>query len=248
MTSDPAVRTDGVAAGWARWAGAARPIFARWPARCLVCGIYPAADICAACRDDFFPDAVARCRSCAARLPPDTRSAHCAPCLRAPPHFDATVALGDYLAPLDGLVLALKYGHRLAVARVLGALLAQRAEDAVGESSAVIPVPLAFERHAERGFNQAHELARELARRLRRPLRADLLRRPRHGPAQEALTRRARASNVRGAFAVHGDVRGAHLAVVDDVMTSGATLNEVARVLKAAGAAAVVNLVVARTP
>jgi ComF family protein len=231
-----------------RAAATARSMLERWPSRCFVCGIHRAQDVCDGCRADFFSAEAPRCRLCAARLPRATASALCARCLHEPPHFDATVTVGDYRPPLDGLVLALKYGHRLAVARLLGRLLSRRACGIARDLTVVVAVPLALARQSERGFNQAHEIARQVARDLDRPLRPDLLRRVRHGPPQEALTRAARAGNVRGAFAVHGDVRGARVAVVDDVMTSGATLNEVARALKAAGAAAAVNLIVARTP
>jgi ComF family protein len=111
-----------------------------------------------------------------------------------------------------------------------------------------VPVPLAFERHAERGFNQALEIARRLARALTVPLDADALLRVRHAAPQHLLALAERRRNVRGAFTVRADVRGRHMLVVDDVMTSGATLEEIASVLKKAGAARVTNLVVARTP
>ncbi|MCS6944331.1 MAG: phosphoribosyltransferase family protein [Sutterellaceae bacterium] len=144
--------------------------------------------------------------------------------------------------------MALKFGHHLALARALGQLLGQRARVCKGSGALVTAVPLAFERQAERGFNQALEVARAAAARLRLPLASDLLVRVRHAPPQEGLTRQQRQRNVRGAFAVHRSCRGLHVLVVDDVMTSGATLAEVARTLKAAGAARVTNLVVARTP
>ncbi len=219
----------------------------RWTApRCFVCGVARAAGVCEGCSNDFFGRECARCRLCAARVPASGAEL-CAACLREPPSFDGTHALGDYAAPLDGLVIALKFGHRLAIARVLGQQLAERLRGVVAPGTLIVPVPLAFERHAERGFNQALEIARVLARRLALPLRPEVVLRIRHGAAQESLARDARRRNVRGAFAVRADMAGRDLLVVDDVMTSGATLAEIARVLKAAQAARVVNAVLART-
>ncbi|MCS7101215.1 MAG: ComF family protein [Burkholderiaceae bacterium] len=216
-------------------------------APCLICATAPTtAVVCAACRRDFLPRARPRCPRCALPLPQPAPA--CGRCLREDPPFDATIALGDYAPPLDGVVVALKFGHRLALARALGRLLAQRARALRGSGATVTAVPLAFERQAERGFNQALEVARTVAAQLALPLAGDLLLRVRHAPPQEGLTLEQRRCNVRGAFAAGGDCSGRHVLVVDDVMTSGATLAEVARTLKAAGAARVTNLVVARTP
>jgi ComF family protein len=214
---------------------------------CLLCGTQAGAPVvCADCGDDFLPAARARCARCAAALPQAAPA--CGRCLREAPHFDATFALADYAPPLDGVIAALKFGHRLELAAALGALLAARARALAFGRALIAPVPLAFERQSERGFNQALEIARVAARELALPLAAGTLARVKHAPPQEALGLAARRRNVRGAFAVAGAVAGRHVVVVDDVMTSGATLDEIARVLKAAGAARVTNLVVARTP
>ena len=216
--------------------------------RCIACAHAAGNPLCAACATDFFAADVRRCRQCALRLPLGTATEVCAECLRAPPQFDTTAALADYRPPVSGMVLALKYGHRLELARVFGRLLATRLRRDDVADALLAPVPLAFERQAERGFNQAQQIARSLAGALRLSLHADLLLRTRHTPAQESLTRDARRRNLRGAFAVHREVAGRTVAVIDDVMTSGGTLGEIARVLKAAGAARVINLIVARTP
>jgi ComF family protein len=110
------------------------------------------------------------------------------------------------------------------------------------------PVPLSFERQSERGFNQAQEIARRVAAASRVPLRGDLLLRTRHTAAQMDLALHERQRNVRGAFVARGELAARHVVVVDDVMTTGATLDEIAATLKRAGAARVTNLVVARTP
>ena len=109
-------------------------------------------------------------------------------------------------------------------------------------------MPLSFERESERGFNQSREIARSYAHLADLPLDEDVLWRVRHTPPQQSLARDARQRNVRGAFGVKADLGGRHVVVVDDVMTTGSTLDEIARVLKAAGAVRVKNLVVARTP
>jgi ComF family protein len=218
-----------------------------WTVRCPVCGAARGAPLCRGCAEDFFPATRRRCRQCALRLPPQTTAERCAGCLKQAPHFDATYALADYAPPVSGMLLALKYGHRLELARLLGRLLAARLPAAELTPAQLAPVPLAYERQAERGFNQALEIGRALAGALKLPLSPALLLRTRHTPPQEALKRDERRRNVRGAFAVQGEVAGKTIALIDDVMTTGGTLDEIARVLKAAGAARVVNLIVART-
>jgi len=223
-------------------------LLSRWlTVRCAICAIAPAeALVCRGCREDFVTSSALRCPRCAIELP--SGASLCATCLRHPPHFDATLALADYATPIDGLIVALKFGHRLELAPVLGGLLAERAR-VLGEPRPVLlPVPLAFERLAERGFNQSFEIGRAAARALGARFDSSALVRVRHAAAQASLRLEARRRNIRGAFLVRGYVRGLRLAVVDDVMTTGSTLDEIARVLKAAGAEHVTNLVVARTP
>jgi ComF family protein len=225
--------------------------FRRWlrgliAADCVLCGVAPGApDVCVGCQHDFLAPRP-RCSRCAAPVRADP--ALCAACLREPPHFDATFTLADYTAPIDAVVHALKYGHRLELAPILGALLARHAAALDPRPTVCVPVPLSFERLAERGFNQAHEIARTAAADALVRLDPRLLLRVRHAPAQASLRLDARRRNIRGAFAARHRIPGEHVAVIDDVMTTGSTLDEAARVLKAAGAAHVTNLVVARTP
>ena len=195
----------------------------------------------------------------------------CGRCLHAPPHFDATIAAYAYGAPLDQALQAFKYRAALGLGGFLSdALLraiavrasatatpsapAEFAAEAGTAAAAVvpdliIPMPLFRRRLAERGFNQALELARPLARKQHIALDARAVRRVRDTPPQAGLPWDERARNIQNAFAcTHpAAAAGLHVAVVDDVMTTGATLNEMARVLKAAGAARVSNWVVART-
>jgi len=230
-----------------RWAG--RLV----PARCVLCQIAAGTLVCTACQHDFLPPAP-RCYQCAARLL-SAVTPLCGHCMAEPPAFDRTFALADYAPPLDGLIVALKYRQRLDLARVLGGLLAQRiaattnlAHALHGSDSLVVPLPLSFERHAERGFNQAHEIARAFVQELGLPLAGGALLRIKHNAPQEALKLSARRRNVRGAFAVRADVDARTVFLIDDVMTSGSTLHEAAATLKRAGARSVTNLVLARTP
>lgn len=216
---------------------------------CAVCGLHAdATPLCVGCRQDFFVPA-ARCLQCGLRLAHGER---CGRCLREQPEYDATVALADYVAPVDGLVVALKFGHRLELTALFGALLAERLAPVVQHTTLLMPVPLAFERQAERGFNQAREIARVVQRQLRCALLDGALLRTRHSAPQESLDADARRRNVRKAFTVASShaqaIRGAEVVVIDDVMTSGATLGEIARVLKQAGVKRVTNAIVARTP
>ncbi len=210
-----------------------------------VCAVEPGAPICAGCAADFFPADAFRCSVCAERIVSDAPV--CGACLAHPPHFDGTTALADYRAPVDGMIAALKFGGRIDLAGCFARLLAAR-DAGRGPDDLVIAVPLSFERESERGFNQSREIARSYARLADLPLGEDVLWRVRHTPPQQSLARDARQRNVRGAFGVKADLGGRRVVVVDDVMTTGSTLDEIARVLKAAGAVRVENLVVARTP
>ena len=238
------------AAAYRQFAGALRRVgagFRRLAAPyCAVCRVERGDPVCPGCLQDFFDPRGLRCQVCGGRLAVASQSARCGGCLAEPPAFDRTIALGDYAPPLDGMVMALKSGGRLDLARVFADLLAARIGK-VAPIDCLLAVPLAAPRQRQRGFNQSLEIARVLARRLRLPLRRRALVRSRTGPPQQSLPLRARRDNVRGAFVLQGPLRARHAAVVDDVMTSGATLDEVAGVLKRDGVAQVTNLVVART-
>jgi ComF family protein len=209
---------------------------------CLLCGAASgAALLCGGCNADL-PWLGEACPQCAG---PSGGGALCGACLARPPHFDVTVAVWQYEFPVDRLVHALKYGKRLALAELFGQALA--AQVAGRRIDAVVPMPLAPRRLAERGFNQAMEIARWVASRAGARLEPGLAERVRDTAPQTDLPHAARAANVRGAFACSAALAGQTLAVVDDVMTTGATAEELARTLKRAGAARVENWVVART-
>lgn len=229
--------------------GTRQPTRLRWFAsRCMACALTAGDPLCDGCAADFFPEDVARCARCAARTASAVRL--CGQCAAHPPHFDGTATLADYAAPVAGMVAALKFSARIDLAEAFAKLLARRETEAAG--ALIIAVPLAFERQRERGFNQSLEIARRYAGRIGAKLpRAPLLR-LRAGPPQQSLAREARRRNVRGAFgladaAATAAVRDRTIIVVDDVMTTGSTLDEIAATLKKAGAARVLNRVVART-
>ncbi len=219
---------------------------------CYLCDGAAAAPVCAECVAAFPPLPAARCPCCA--LPAAMQ--RCGRCLTHPPHYDTTVAALAYADPLDHAVQAFKYHHALGLARFLSGLLdaAVSAAGAPGSGTGadtridlIIPLPLAPARLAQRGFNQALELARPIAARRRIALNARAVRRIRNTPPQAQLPWHERARNIKGAFVCDMPLTGMRVAVVDDVMTTGASLDEMARVLKVAGAAHVTNWVVART-
>ena len=222
------------------------------PSSCALCAALQDAAVCGACSLAYAAGGRPRCPCCANPAAAGDAKRHCGACLADAPAFDATVVACDYAAPLDGLVLGLKFGARLALAP----WMAQRLREAALASGSALPdllcpVPLGPRRLVERGYNQALEVARPLAAGLGIPLAPRLVERVLETAAQSGVTPGERRRNVRGAFALadgHAPLGGLHVGVVDDVMTSGHTLDELAGVLKRAGAARVTNLVFARTP
>jgi ComF family protein len=209
---------------------------------CLLCGAAsPHGAWCSAC-DAALPYLnTARCPLCAL---PTLAGAVCGHCLRQPPHFTGTVAAFAYAFPLDQLLQAYKFGEQLQLAHALAERLAQRIEL---RPDCIIPMPLHSARLRERGFNQSLLLAHHLACKLDIPVLPNACQRVRNTTPQSSLSWRERGKNIRNAFACSAAVAGKHVAVVDDVMTTGASLNELARALKRAGASEVSNWVVART-
>ncbi len=226
--------------------GALRAVAGRWalPQRCLFCGAAdPREGICAGCRQDLPGSRAPRCPVCA-NLGADPQV--CGECLAHPPRFSHVTAAVSYRFPVDGAIQRLKYGADLAAIGPLAAVLAERLEQEPSPDL-VLAMPMAPQRLRERGFNQAQELARAVSTRLRLKLAPELCRRTRHTAPQAALPWEERRRNIRGAFACETDLTGAQVAVVDDVLTTGATLNELAGVLLSRGAAEVWGWVVART-
>jgi ComF family protein len=209
---------------------------------CFLCRGAALDVLCAHCDADLPRLEGAHCPRCALASP---AGAVCGRCLTRPPPYDATVAALAYRFPADVLVQALKFRGELALAPLLGDLLAGRVS---GKSvDLLVPVPLSPRRLRERGYNQALEIARRVAAATGLRLAPEACRRTRETSEQMGLPLAEREGNVRGAFDCPQLVGGATVAIVDDVMTTGATLAEVAAALKRAGAARVLNWVVART-
>ncbi|NMM27266.1 MAG: ComF family protein [Glaciimonas sp.] len=225
------------------------------PSSCALCGCAASDAICNACLLQYGRRRRQRCRQCASLLNNNEASSPvCGACLKNRPAFDATVVAVDYAAPLDQLVLALKFGSRLALAPLFSVML----RDAMLEQcdcalpTLLTAVPLSRQRLAERGFNQSLEIAKPLSRALGIELFPAAACRLRDTQAQATLRLQQRAKNIQHAFSVPADaidrIRGQHIGIVDDVITTGETLNELAATLKRFGATRVTNLVFARTP
>lgn len=217
------------------------------PGQCAVCHAWPAQPLCEACVARFAQPQT-RCGRCA--IPVAAGVAECGRCLGAPPPLDACHAAVSYEFPWSALIGRYKFNGQAGWARAFATLMrsAPWVEPAIEKADLVVPMPLSPERLAERGFNQALLLARALGA---AKTDARLLLRVRHTTAQAALDREERLGNVKGAFAVEplraALLRGKDVVVIDDVMTSGASLFGAAEVLRQAGAARVTALVLART-
>jgi ComF family protein len=232
------------------------PLFARGaaplrpPSPCEVCRGWSTAALCAACLARFAAPRP-RCSRCGLGL--GVAAPACGACLHQPPPFAHTVCVADYGFPWDRLVADFKFHGRAELAGVLAQAMASTVRtDGTELPDWVLPVPMSGRRLAERGYNQAWELARRLAAALALPASASLLLRPVDAAHQIELGRAERLRNLRNAFMVdparRATLRGRRVALVDDVMTTGATAHAAAEALLRAGAAAVDVWVLARTP
>lgn len=208
-----------------------------YPPTCVLCESpgHKDLDLCQACAEGM-PHVENACARCA--LPVQSPGVTlCGACQRNPPAFDAAIALYRYHAPADYLIHQLKFHGRLVHARSLGCLFAAHVLSQSGElPDCIVPVPLHTRRLRSRGYNQALELARHIGRRLQVPVDHRAVRRVRHTDPQMELPAKLRRKNVRGAFQVAAGFEARNVAILDDVVTTGATVNELARVLKKSGA------------
>ncbi|UVL34348.1 ComF family protein [Pseudomonas sp. B21-041] len=220
---------------------------------CLLCDEPAEAEmpICVACETDL-PWLGDHCQTCA--LPLFAAGLTCGECLLEPPAFEQVVVPWRYGFPVDSLITRFKhnakwpFGHLLA--DVLGQYLQHRFDEGLPRPDVLLPVPLANKRLRQRGFNQAAMLARWLSQSLDLPCEERVLRRIKDTDAQQNLDAKARKGNLRNAFSLipDSDVKGRHLALIDDVLTTGATAQAIARLLMNAGAARVDVYCLARTP
>lgn len=222
------------------------------PPTCVLCGGDGGRmDLCDSCCKEL-PQISAGCYFCGLPLTGDWGAAggrpRCGRCIRRPNNFDRTCCPYVYREPVDWLIRQLKFHARMPHIRVLGRLLQNHLlQIGVEPPELIVPVPMHPGRQRRRGFNQALEIARPLARYFDVPLAAGLCERHLDTPPQSELPAKRRALNVRNAFRLHSPLTAGHIAIVDDVMTTGATVNELAGLLKRHGAKHVQVWVLART-
>ena len=207
---------------------------------CLLCGAGEAENIgiCQPCLNDLPWHPASSCPQCGLA----SNGLVCGACLSHPPHYDATQAVFTYAYPVDAMLQRFKYAEMLNLGHTFGQLLAQNT--ASQNIDLIIPMPMHPKRIQERGFNQALEIARHLDK---SKLDTHSAIRQKLTPPQAGLPLKERVKNIKGAFAVNADLTGKRIAIVDDVMTSGASLNELAKTLKKAGANHVECWVIGRT-
>jgi ComF family protein len=213
---------------------------------CLLCEARSRDDFCNSCRNSLPHLSQGICIVCSLPL---QESRICGACLANPPAFDRSIAALEYMFPVDAMLQRLKYGASLAMARVLADLLIARIDSSssLALPDFIVPMPLHPNRLRERGFNQAMEIGRRVSKKTGIALLPDVCRRIRHTPSQTGLPWKEREQNIRGAFICEAELEGKRIAILDDVMTTGATLNELAKVLRKRGATHVSGWVVART-
>jgi ComF family protein len=212
------------------------------PPVCLLChqATRWGQDMCQGCRDEL-PILPQTCPRCAKTLTtPAGLKLICGACLKNPPPYDAAYALYSYEKPITKLIMELKFHERLVNARILGELMADAIQHHWYPNKAlpdlIIPMPLHTRRLQERGFNQALEIARPIAKYLNIPLDITSCIRHKYTAAQARQSADTRSQNMKNAFTVLGDFSGRHIALLDDVTTTGYSMYELAKTLKKAGA------------
>lgn len=209
---------------------------------CLLCGAMSHDGVwCAACDADLPRLSGAHCPVCAL---PSSMGDVCGRCLQHPPHFEHTVAAFAYAFPIDKLIQALKFSEQLTLIKKLADALTDQIDTL---PDAIIPMPLHPLRLRERGFNQSVLLGQRMAKHLAIPLLKNACTRARNTRPQSALPFEERKKNLRQAFSCTANLSGKHIAIVDDVMTTGASINELAKTLRQAGATNISAWVIART-
>lgn len=227
------------------------------PSPCALCHQDSRDGICNDCYRRYFSPQLPRCSKCADALPfhdPENENLLCGDCVKKLPSFDETIVVTDYEPPLDQLVHLLKFQAQLVMAPIMGKLIYKTMEKKgrAIRPDYLIAVPLGKKRLIERGFNQSLEMAKTLSRSLDVDLVYDLVERKRETEKQSTISFKERKKNVRNAFGIVETnkhlIENSHIGVIDDVMTTGNTLEEIAALLKKAGAGRITNFVFARTP
>lgn len=241
--------------GWAAWAGRFLAIL---PCICKICKQPANALLCTRCIQSLHhPEAY--CEQCAEALParllltPASTLIRCGRCLSNPPAFQRTLFAYAYCGPVAELIQQFKFNEALILSQLLADMIVNRIKITdYPLPDVLIPLPLHPDRLKQRGFNQSLELARHVGKALKIPVNNSLLLRTRATPRQSGLNRKAREKNIRGAFEVNTrnasmQIKGKHLALIDDVITTGSTTREAARVLQRTGAAQISVIAAAKT-
>ncbi len=206
------------------------------PSRCVLCQSpgHADLDICQSCYQSL-PFIQHACVQCALPLEAETRTdSLCGYCLNHPPVFDRSLSLLRYENKAVQLVTRYKFHNRLSYSKLLAELLLSKLIN-IEKPDCIVAVPLHSKRLYERGFNQSHELAKIISKKLKIPLVSEMVFRIRETEQQTGLDAKQRRRNIRGAFAVPNPIEHKHVALIDDVVTTGSTVNELARVLKKSG-------------
>lgn len=222
-----------------------------YPPTCVLCGAPgdQGLDLCMGCHADL-PSIAPSCPRCALPLPASATDpvGPCGACLQRPPPFSVCHAAFRYEDPLPALVHGLKFRDRFNMIRLLGSLLARALPADAARPDAIVPVPLHPRRLRERGYNQSLELAKVVGAELGVPVDTGCCARVRATPPQAALDKKTRLRNLHGAFRATKDLSERHLAILDDVVTTGSSVTELSQVLRHAGCRRVDVWTLARTP
>jgi len=209
-----------------------------WPQDCVFCHARVLRDIaiCLDCEKDL-PWNNQACYQCGAVLSSLSKTSHCGACLATPPPFQKTIALFKYQTPIMKLITQLKFQQKLIYARLLGELLSKKisTENRENLPEFIIPIPLHTKRQRQRGFNQALEVSKVLSTRLNIPLDFKSCNRIKNTAAQSSLPAKQRHQNIKKAFNIKRPIKAKHVAIIDDVMTTGQTVLELSKVLKKQG-------------
>ena len=221
-----------------------------YPPRCLICDGDGSKqqDLCDSCALSL-PWIKKACTRCALPLPDDSsESLLCGRCLKKKPFFDDSLSLFSFEKEIIGLMHQLKFHDKLSVSRLFGQCLVSAAEQSQDKPDCLLPVPLFEKRLKQRGFNQSIEVCRALEKSWNIPLETKAVKRVRETQSQTGLNAKQRRKNIKSAFEVQGEIHQQHIAIVDDVVTTGSTANELARVLKRHGVKRVSVYSIARAP
>lgn len=241
-----------------RWAGWPQHFLSLLPCSCKICHRPSQNLLCSECRQELHYCADV-CEQCGEALPDrlllehPLATRHCGSCITSPPSFQRTIFAYSYSGPVVQLIQKFKFGEALILSKLLADMIVNRMSDCNHTlPDALIAVPLHPARLKQRGFNQSLELAKHISKALNIPIYNSLLIRTRATPKQSGLNRKARERNIKGAFKVQACnnkvvLAEKHLAIVDDVITTGSTVREAAKVLKRAGFTRISVVAVAKT-